>query len=278
MNRIFGVVLAATWLIAMTALIQRDVVPFWSVQEAPGHIAPNGTFQVAICNDAGHRIGTTWITSSATGHITTVHSTTLLDLRPIAGLLRLQEPLRCETSLIYVADGVLDQFRLRLEGAGVPIRVVGERCGRDFACTTKIGSLTKSVPLDGRLSECLAESLRPFTHLAGLHVGQTWRIRLLDPFSLLVGRGPEIKLHLVSVTRRETISHNGSRVECFRVETDNSVAWADDSGRVLRQEVQLPLVGRCILTDEPYSRAALEAALAPWTDHLPIDEDDVAAQ
>jgi hypothetical protein len=262
MNRTFGVAVAVAWLIGMTALVQRDVVPFWTAQEAPSRIFPEIALQVAIHNEAGVRLGTTWVTTTPTESITTTHSTTLLDLRPIATALPWPGPILCDTTLTYVRDGVLDQFRFRLEGTEVPILVVGERCGRDFSCTTTIGQVTNTVPLDGRLSECLAESLRPFTYLRDLHIGQSWRIRLLNPLALLWEQRPEFNMSLATVTGRETIDHRGRPVECFRIEAQGSVAWADDTGRVVRQEVRLPLLGRWVLTDEPYDRDARRAAIA----------------
>ncbi len=261
MNRTFGAVVAVAWLIAMTALVRRDVVPFWSAQEAPSRIFPDIALQVAIHNEAGVRLGTTWVTTTPTESITTVHSTTLLDFRPLATAFPLRGPLLSDATLTYVGDGDLDQFRFRLEGAELPILVVGERCGRDFSCTTTMGQATTTIPLDGRLSECLAESLRPFTYLRDLQVGQSWRIRLLDPLALLMEQRPDFKMMLATVTDRETIDHQGRPVECFRIEAAGSVAWAGDTGRVLRQEVQLPLLGRWVLTDEPFDRDARRAAI-----------------
>lgn len=261
MNRLVGIVAAVLWLIAMTALVQRDIVPFWTAQEPPPLTLPNDTFQVAIHNSTGTRLGTTWVRMVPTQNLTTVRSTTLLNLSSLASLLPASGPLLLDTCLTYQAGGVLDQFRCRIKGAPWPILVQGERCGRDFACATTIGTTKKMIPLDGRLSECLAENLRPFTHLKDLRVGQNWRIRLLDPFALLQGRSPDPKMQLVSVTGREPITHRASQVNCFRIETEGSVAWADATGRVLRQEVQIPLLGKWVLTDEPFDQAARHAAI-----------------
>ncbi|MBN2563883.1 MAG: hypothetical protein JXQ75_23455 [Phycisphaerae bacterium] len=262
MNRVFGAVVIVAWVVAMTALIRRDVVPFWTAREVPSQIVTEGAFQAAIYNGSGVRFGTSWVTTTPTPNITTIRSTTILDLRAIANMLPVQEPMIFDTKLVYRPDGVLDQFRFQLEGARMPIQVVGERCGPDFACTTSFGRDEKRVSLDGRLSECLAETLRPFCHLKDLHVGQRWRIRLLDPFSLLCGQSPKLKMQLVTVTRREAIDHQGGEVACYRIETDGTVAWADDSGRVLRQEVQIPLLGRLVLMDEPFDRDARLTAVA----------------
>jgi hypothetical protein len=259
-NRIVGTVVCVAWLVAMTALVRRDVLPFWDAQEAPARLSPGEAFQVAIHNEAGSRIGTTWITTTPTTDLMTVHSTTVLDLRLIDGLGPLGMRLLCDTCLTYLADDSLDRFRLRVVGVGVPIEVVGERCGREFACTTTFGRAKSTLVMDGRLSECLAEKLRPFTALKDLKVGQRWRIRLLDPVSLLRGQGPDFSMRLATVTGRETINHAGRDVSCFRIETEGTVAWADETGRVLRQEVRLPVLGRWIMTDERFDRSARQAA------------------
>ncbi len=59
---------------------------------------------------------------------------------------------------------------------------------------------------------------------------------------------------LVRVTGTESIEHNGRVVEAFRVEADRAVAWVTSDGRVLRQEVDLPLLGRLTLIDEPFDQ------------------------
>lgn len=251
----------------MVLLVRRDVVPFWSAQEAPSGVTPSASFQVAIRNSAGTRVGTTWVITTPTEGITTVRSQTLIDLRVVSALLPFDGPLLIVTTLTYHPADLLQDFKIRLDGAPVAVALRGERCGADFACTTTFGTAKKTVVLDGRLSQCLAETLRPFTHLRDLHFGQTWRIRLLDPLSLLQGQAPELKTQLVRVTARETISHDGQSVECFRIETEGTVAWANDQGRVLRQEVQIPLVGTWTLTDEPFDQETRHAAVQ-WIESL----------
>jgi len=267
MNRAFGIVAGLCWLTLMVVLVQRDVVPFWSAQEAPTTMAPSSSFQVAIRNSAGTRVGTTWVISTPTEMITTIRSQTLIDLRTVSSLLPLNGPLMIVTTLTYHPADTLQDFKIRLDGAPIAVSLRGERCGVDFACTMTYGGVRQTVVLDGRLSQCLAETLRPFTHLRDLHVGQTWRIRLLDPLSLLHGQAPELKTQLVKVASRETIQHGGRDVPCFRIETDGAVAWANDEGRVLRQDVQIPLLGTWTLTDEPFDQETRHAAVQ-WIESL----------
>jgi hypothetical protein len=70
----------------------------------------------------------------------------------------------------------------------------------------------------------------------------------------------EFKVQLAEVKRRETIHHSGKDTECFRIETDGTVAWADKAGRVLRQEVRIPILGCFVLTDEAFDRSSYNQA------------------
>lgn len=261
MNRILGMVIVGVWLVAMAALVRRDVLPYWLADEAPPTFAANAQYQYAIHNTAKKRIGTSWVTSVVGPQLTTVRSTTRFDLRGLAGILPHEGTVYLDTDLTYAAGSVLEEFRFTLSGAGVPIQILGERYGNDYACTAEIGETRTTLPLDTRQSEALGELLRPFTHLENLHVGRTWRMRLFDPFALIKSGSVEFTTQLVTVTARETIVHQGRSVDCYRIEMPDAAAWADDQGRVLRQEVRLPLLGRWTISLEPFDESQLIEAL-----------------
>ncbi|MBX3395052.1 MAG: hypothetical protein KF841_06755 [Phycisphaerae bacterium] len=260
MTRAIGILITVVWLGCMVALFQRDIVPYWRAQDPPSQQIPDGAYQVAMTNGSGRRLGTTWITTFHTGTNVNVHSLTQLDLGAISAVLPVAGPLFVESDLSYDHSQHLEEFLFRLETALVTARVRGVRFGQQFACEARIGTVKQSMAIDADLSKYLGDSLRPFTHLQGLRIGQTWRLRLLDPIALLSRSSVEFTTRLVRVTARESIDHGGMAVECFRIETDGTVAWATDSGRVILQEVQVPLLGKWMLADEPYSdRARLEA-------------------
>lgn len=260
MNRIIGSLLALTWIVAMAALVQRDVLPFWTAREAPNELLPAGDYQIAILSASGFRIGTTWI-SATQSPTAIVSSTTVLEAGKVAGMLPITGTWLLGTDLSYDAKGRLDHFHFTLTTPAVTGEVDAERIERDFSVLARLGDMKKSMLLDGELSRYLSETLRPFTHLGGLHVGQSWRIRLLDPFALLRSSSVEFQTILARVTRTESIDHRGSYVRCFCVESPAAKAWVDSSGRVLRQEVQLPLVGKWTLLDEPVDSDARKSAV-----------------
>jgi hypothetical protein len=205
-----------------------------------------------------------WVCVTNGPQLTTVESVTVLELGRITGLFKGLNRIAVHSDMTYERDGTLNMFKINLDGAGIPIEIAAERYVHDFSCIARIGESRTSLLLDGRTYERLSESLRPFTHLAGLHVGQTWRIRLLDPLGLLKGESFPFQEQLVRVTARENIRHHGQHVDCFRIESAGATAWADDTGKVLRQEILVPLIGKIVLTDEPYSRAAHDAAAASF--------------
>jgi hypothetical protein len=191
-----------------------------------------------------------------------VRSTTVLDASRLGRLLPVTGKWILTSLLSYDREGSLGQFTFNLSASGLNVEVVADRLERDFSCVATIGGMRRSLLLDGELSQHLAETLRPFTHLRGLRIGQRWRIRLLDPLALMRGEGLEFQTQLAEVTAREMVAHRGRRVECFRIETPSAVAWADESGRVVRQEVQIPLAGRWVLTDEAYDAGQKREAMA----------------
>ena len=79
------------------------------------------------------------------------------------------------------------------------------------------------------------------------------------------------------VTAREAIEHHGEDVECFRIETEQTVAWADDDGHIIRQEVTIPLLGRWTMIDEPYDdRARRSGNPRPYADENDAPTDTSA--
>ncbi len=263
MNRILGGVSAFVWLLAIGALIHRDVLPYWTAGDAPSQVIPDESYQVQISMDATGPIGTTWVTTTITPGMRLVRSATKLDLGAIRTVLPLAGDLILQSNLNYDVDDTLDAFDFDFRGLGVEARVEGERYGRDYACIIHVGQRRWSIVLEARQSEYLGETLRPFTRLGSLAVGQRWRLHVLDPFAVLQNQKLEFKTRVAAVTARETIMHDGRQVPCFRIETEGTVAWADDEGRVLRQEVNVPLLGRFILIDEPFDREAWRKAVNP---------------
>lgn len=255
--RIWGISITLAWLVMLGFLIRQDVMPFWLAQEPPSDSIPDGNFQTAIMKEGGRRIGTSWVTTVNLAESKTVHGVTILDVSTIIPLMK---SIRLESTLSYNDADILDEFTFLLDTEGASARVSGERYDMEFACIAELGTVKRQISLDARLTAYLSDTLKPFTLLKGLHVGQSWRMRVIDPLALLQSQEARFDVRLVRVTKKEKIKHRGEQAECYRVETDQTVAWADEEGRVLRQEVSMPFLGKWIMLDEPYDGRARQDA------------------
>jgi len=258
MNRIIGAVAALVWIGLMAALLDRDY-PFWRQLDPPSTVIPTGNRQTAIYDAGNNRVGTAWMTVSQKSAVV---SFTQFEIARVVPGLPAGGPIAVKTTLGFDDDGSLQRIMFWLHGVGIPIQVSANRIGDDFACDLRIGDLQRSMSLPAEASECLGESLRPFTHLKGLHVGQTWRIRIVDPIALLRDQSVDFTAQMATVTARENVKHNGVDVPCFKIETNGAIAWANDEGTVVRQEVVIPFIGKWTLLDEKYDAAAREKAMA----------------
>ncbi len=308
-NRVIGILIILMWGVAIVALLQRDVIPYWRADLRPPDAVPIEHIQVGIFingrwpaggDDAvrrdpaaggddpsgrpiltERRIGTSWVFSRSAGELSMVQSSTVLhpDKLPLPALNRLPSVL-FDTSLVYQRDATLQEFETQVLGLPMPVRVEGVLLGIDYSCLARFGKVHRKFSLDARMSRHLGEALRPFSHLPNLEVGRTWQVRLLDPVSLLRGSSADFRPMLVRVSQIDTIPHphDGRDVDCFRVESDRAWAWVDKSGRVLVQVVDVPLLGKLTIRDEPYRDALRRETIQRFKSRLPKDESQPAAR
>ena len=255
MSRIVGICIIGFWAVAFTMLLMRDVAPYWQANDPPKGPVAEARRQSAILDARDRRIGTNWVDIRKQGELTTVQSITVLSPRMLdIELLKASPSVILDTSLTFRPDGVLMTFESRIEGWTERIELTGDLLGIDYSCVARIGPVERQFSLDARFSKELGETLRPFTHLGGLHVGQKWQMHMVDPLSLLTGQTAEFSKIIVEVTGVDRIEHGGRTLECFRVESHsaNAIAWVDREGNVLRQTVHVPLLGKFTILDEPY--------------------------
>ncbi len=262
LNRWIGICTASLMLLANSALMLRDIVPDWLAGDPPSsnavllRVDQEFRQQIGIFNVHRVRIGTLWSISSSTGTFVGVRSWALFE--PLQLPPNLTTPrMRLTTHLTYKLDGKLEQLLMTIEGFGLMIRLNGNWHPPDmFPCQWQLGDRNGHFVLDGEATKALGSVIRPFESLSGLEVGQSWRVKLINPFARLLPGfdGPYVSSAtvLVRVTARERIEHAGRTVEAFRVETDKVTAWVAEDGRVLRQEIDVPVFEKLILMDEPF--------------------------
>jgi hypothetical protein len=267
MYRWLFIAVAGLWLAAMAALIRRDVWPAWTAQDAPrmdaSQLGKPGVVrreQFSIFDADNKPIGTAWgevqVEENST---TTVTSMILID-----GM-KLLPPLRVESRTEFDDKGELSDFDLSVYG--VPMTIIsvhGERRGIYFPCEMHFGPMHRQANLEMSASRMIGESLRPFAVLPKLHLGQSWRMQVLDPLSAVQGGKSEFRSVVAEVTGKEFITTEVSgRVECFVVEIrgQQAKAWVGPEGRVLRQEVAVPGLKRLALQEVRYDDEARKEAV-----------------
>jgi hypothetical protein len=271
LNRWIGITTAALMLSVNALLVVRDVLPRWLAGDAPQaeiellRPGERRRTQVSIYNKVGQRVGRCWTESKRSSALLTVDTWTVL--YPVQLPQEVITPrLRIHTTLRYHQDVCVDSLEIEVRGLGAPVGLRGEHVPpNDFPCQWRVGEQRGTFVLNADATRVLGDVIRPFDRLPGLYVGQAWRLELLNPLTRLV---PGLKDSpvatssvLARVTGTESIEHNGQVVEAFRVEAGKAVAWVTSGGRVLRQEVDLPLLGRLTLIDEPFDERAYTHAL-----------------
>jgi hypothetical protein len=245
----------------MTALFIRDVLPAWTAQDLPAPFSREivervgRDHQFGIFTAAGGRIGTSWARFFVLPNMRSVQINHLIE--GVGGF----GPLLIDTDVSFAgSEQRLRNFTMNLRGAPQKVAVEGELVGSEIVCEVQVGLIRKTFHVNADVAGMVGESLGPFAVLPRLRVGQTWRLYMVDPLSLMLGGKVAPKPVLVKVTGREFITHLGQRVDAFVVEWPGSRSWVDPQGRVLRTELDIPLIGRIVIRSEPFDLEALNRA------------------
>jgi hypothetical protein len=276
LNRWLGIMTATLMIIANAAVFFRDVVPGWLAGDPPKSAAhglqPGERLfvQVGIFDDEGRNLGRSWTEARHTtiGQIRSIETHTLLE--PMALPQGLVTPrVRIVTKITYRADQEhVDDLDFRIHGLSIPIYLRAEAMpSGEFPFQWHVGEQEGRIILDSRAPAALGDCIRPFDRLPDLYVGRTWRLDLLDPISQILpnvdaaGLGFDRNI-LIQVTAKEMLDFRGRMVETYVVEGGGAKGWVEsETGRVLRQEVTLPIIGKLVLLDEPYDPTLLQRAI-----------------
>jgi len=282
LNRWIGILSAAAMLLANAAIIVQDILPRWFPDDAPPSDAQllspgeRRQVQVGIYYANGRPVGCSWTRShrKSVGGLVQVITTTVLGPIRLPGGMTVPR-IRVETEITYRANELrVDELEFSMFGLGLPISLRGAAMSTgEFAARWQVASQRGDFILDAGAPAALGDVIRPFDRLPDLHVGQTWHVQLLDPLSHILPQlkasGVELEPILIRVTGQTTVTHRGQPVEVYVVDGGSALAYVTEDGRVLRQEVEVPLLGRLVLLDEPYDEAGLERAKKS----VPIDWD-----
>lgn len=265
------------WLTATFGLIRRDVWPALTARQPPptpsseliariGERHQYGIFRAST----GARVGTSWLqlqsrpdfaNGDGSQSAADIRSTT--HLQPVIG----NPTLLVDLNLHLLADGTLDEFTFEIKGAPWAIKARGESYGQKLACEFQVDLSKWHFSLDTATSSLVGDTFQPFACLPDLEVGDAWRMQVIDPLMALTGGGRNLapRTILVRVVSKETIDVGDGPIEAFVVQTEGARAWVDPRGLVLRQELDVPLVGRLAVQRETYDEGSRTRAAASIT-------------
>ena len=142
--------------------------------------------------------------------------------------------------------GNLNSFDLQVkspDSIGSLVKVTGQLKGTNMEIVSQgpipILNMTKTFPYEPR--SVVHDILGPLDRLPGLHVGQRWETRVVNPFS---GR---VDLVRVEVKRLGVINWDGHTVRTYEVEQNMSPlslrTWVRIDGLILRRKCPCPSCG-----------------------------------
>lgn len=265
-RRSSGLIIIPFWLGSMGWLFAHEIWPGLTAQDPPVVVASDflskegNRIQRGVYDSFG-RIGTIWSQYAVAEKTVRRDDLVWINVDRLAGGLG---PVRLDIDSIYRPDGQLDEFTVKMELADREAKLHGERFHSDFSFTLESGPLFKTFKLPLSQAGMISEGFSPFNQLAGLKVGQRWRMQVFNPLSALSGFGESFTGVLVEVTGEETIATLEGPKRCLVVESSMVRAWVDEHGVVERQEVTLPFQGgrgALRIVREPYDDEARNAAM-----------------
>lgn len=177
---------------------------------------------------------------------------------------------RLNITSVYRVDpkGNLQSFDMKVATADSDdglVTIEGRLKGAMMEVTSKgmVSVLDRKMSFPYEPRGVVYDALRPFDRLPGLHVGQRWDTRMINPFS------GAVEVVRVEVRRRAFIDWNGEAVSAFEVDQHagpiTSKAWVRLDGVIIRQEVPLPLLNMVLerLPDEASPNTTAEGMETP---------------
>lgn len=264
-HRLMTILIVMFWLGAMSWLVARDVWPAWTAQTPPlvkiaDHLQEEDNRQQSGIFDAGGRAGTIWTIYKPEKERIVREDLIRIDRFALPGA-----PLGLIVESVFTAEGVLDEFTLRIAKRGVKIVTLhGERFHADFSFELDSvygGHHTFKLPLSE--SNLIASGFNPLAGLSDLHIGQAWRMQVFNPVSAVLGIGDRFIPLLVEVTGEETIHTMDGPIACLLVETNTGTrAWVSPDGIVHRQTAILPVGGALTIVRELFNESRYARAHA----------------
>jgi hypothetical protein len=278
-SRFVSLAILIYWSIAAFLLLTWDVIPELTLGYAPdlraiavaGDSSKPVRWSIQIVDDPRHpdvrrTVGESVTASTRradgwfelTSHVD-LDSGGLLKGTPFAS----RSSVRLGVESLYLVDnsGNLKSFDLRVATKGSAdslMNVTGQVKGSKMEIVSRgpVPVLNQSLSFDYEPRSVVQDVLGPLDRLPGLHVGQRWESKVINPF---FGKVDSVR---VEVVRRGIIDWEGNPVTTFEVVHRTSPfsmkTWVRTDGVILRQEIPFPFV-RLVLE----RRGEMEASSLP---------------
>jgi hypothetical protein len=233
----------------------------WSIQIVDDPRDPEARRTVGESVTASKRRPDGWL--ELTSHVD-LDASGMLKGTPFASMSR-GSRLGVESTYLVDNSGNLSSFNLGVteqSSSGALLTVRGKVKGRliEIVSRGKISMFDQNLSFEYEPRTVVQDVLGPMDRLPGLHVGQRWESRVINPFTR------QVESVRVEVTRRGLIHWEGNPVRTFEVVHKTSPfsmrTWVRTDGVILRQEIPLPFV-RLVLERRPDTDVPLPITAKP---------------
>jgi hypothetical protein len=221
----------------------------WSIQIVDDPRDPEARRPVGESVTASKRRPDGWF--ELTSHVD-LNASDMLKGTPFANLSRGR--LGVDSAYLVDNSGNLSSLELRVTEQGsfdpLLLTIKGKVKGRlmEIVSRGKTSFFDQNLTFEYEPRSVVQDILGPMDRLPGLHVGQRWESRVMNPFTR------QLESVRVEVTRRGLIHWEGNPVTTFEVVHRTSPftmkTWVRTDGVILRQEIPLPFV-RLVLERRP---------------------------
>jgi hypothetical protein len=244
--------IAAFWLIMMTLLVQREILPAYAAfrqeQVTPGYSRIKELAQQGYSTQMGiylgdRKIGYTRakLVDLPADEIVEIVNTTQISLNMSVGSVvpgMKAEALALKLNFkAQVGEDGLHGFRLDVfsKGAGAPLAIVdGKPIGETLSLKIHTGDQTRLEQVPFHANTILGNDMGPMVLPPKLSEGVKWPVRSLDPMTYTV------RTAWATVRGKETIAIEGRDVKAYLITIPYGTAdfkvWADENGEVLKQK------------------------------------------
>jgi hypothetical protein len=250
-TRTTGYFIIPVWMAAMSWVVARDVLPAWTAPPSPPfqpsawHKGDGARSQYSIHDEFGE-MGTVW-SEYLIGSDASRRDDLVWIARSSMGL----APMRILVTSVYTAQGDLDEFTVTLHKHGTTMKLHGERFHSAFSFTLEAGTMNPTFKIPLTDGDVMGAAFNPVADFTNLHVGQRWRMQVVNPIACITGMGKRFTPVVVEVTEETVLELEDGLHNCLVVESPNVKAWVDANGATLKQEISLPLLGKTQIVREP---------------------------